>query len=52
MPDRDMKTICDLIYYQYAKIIARRAFGETEGKEAKKSTILKAKDILSRIKKE
>jgi hypothetical protein len=24
MPDRDVKTIQDLIYYQYAKIIARR----------------------------
>ncbi len=29
MPDRDVKTIQDLIYYQYAKIIARRAFGVT-----------------------
>jgi archaeosine-15-forming tRNA-guanine transglycosylase len=27
MPDRDVKMIRDLIYYQYAKIIARRAFG-------------------------
>ena len=27
MPDRDVKTIQDLIYYQYAKIITRRAFG-------------------------
>jgi hypothetical protein len=27
MPDRDVKTIRDLIYYQYVKIIARRAFG-------------------------
>ena len=35
MPDRDVKTIQDLIYYQYAKIIARRAFGATDGKEAK-----------------
>jgi hypothetical protein len=24
MPDRDVKTIRDLIYYQYAKIIAAR----------------------------
>jgi hypothetical protein len=30
MPDRDVKTIQDLIYYQYAKIIARRAFGAGE----------------------
>lgn len=35
MPDRDVKTIQDLIYYQYAKIIARRAFSATNGKEAK-----------------
>jgi hypothetical protein len=27
MPDRDVKTIQDLIYYQYAKIIERRALG-------------------------
>ena len=26
MPDRDVTTIRDLIYYQYAKIIARSAF--------------------------
>jgi len=36
MPDRDVKTIQDLIFYQYAKIIARRAFGVPDGKEAKK----------------
>jgi ribosomal protein S27AE len=35
MPDRDVKTIQDLIYYQYAKIIARRAFLVVNGKEAK-----------------
>ena len=35
MPDRDVKTIRDLIYYQYAKIIARRAFSVPDGKEAK-----------------
>jgi hypothetical protein len=27
MPDRDVKTIRDLIYYQYAKIVAKSAFG-------------------------
>jgi hypothetical protein len=27
MPDKDGKTIQDLIYYQYAKIILGRAFG-------------------------
>jgi len=36
MPDRDVKTIQDLIYYQYAKIIARKAFSVSDGKEAKK----------------
>ena len=36
MRDRDVETIRDLIYYQYAKIIARRAFGAADGKEAKK----------------
>lgn len=35
MPDRDVATIRDLIYYQYAKIIARRAFSMPDGKEAK-----------------
>ncbi|MBI1977494.1 MAG: HNH endonuclease [Candidatus Omnitrophica bacterium] len=35
MPDRDVKTIQDLLYYQYAKIIARRAFGMSDGKAAK-----------------
>jgi hypothetical protein len=36
MPDRDVETIRDLIYYQYAKIMARRAFGVADGKEAKR----------------
>jgi hypothetical protein len=36
MPDRDVKTVKDLIFYQYAKIIARRAFSAADGKEAKK----------------
>jgi len=35
MPDREVETIQDLIYYQYAKIIARRAFSMPDGKEAK-----------------
>jgi hypothetical protein len=35
MPDREVETIRDLIYYQYAKIIARRAFSAADGKEAK-----------------
>jgi hypothetical protein len=36
MPDRDVETIRDLIFYQYAKIMARRAFAASDGKEAKK----------------
>lgn len=35
MPDIEVKTIQDLIFYQYAKIIARRAFSMKNGKEAK-----------------
>ncbi len=35
MPDRDVKTIRDLIYYQYAKIIAKRAFSAKDWKAAK-----------------
>jgi len=31
MPDRDATTIGDLIYYQYAKIIAKSAFGVHDG---------------------
>jgi hypothetical protein len=36
MPDRDVETIRDLIFYQYAKIIARSAFGAADGKAAKR----------------
>ncbi len=35
MPDRDVRTIQDQIYYQYAKIIARSAFAADDGREAK-----------------
>jgi hypothetical protein len=35
MPDRDVTTIKDLIYYQYAKIIARSAFSVPNGTAAK-----------------
>ncbi len=50
MPDRDVQTIRDLIYYQYAKIVARRAFSSADGVQAKqknygfvKQTFLKLK---------
>lgn len=36
MPDKDVETIRDLIFYQYAKIIARSAFFAHNGKDAKK----------------
>jgi len=35
LPDRDVQTIRDLIYSQYAKIIARSAFSISDGKTAK-----------------
>jgi hypothetical protein len=35
MPDRDVSTTKDLIFYQYAKIIARRAFSLPDGVEVK-----------------
>ena len=37
MPDRNVKTIRDLIFYQYAKIIAKRAFDSIDGKMAKQN---------------
>lgn len=37
MPDRDVKTIRDLIFYQYAKIVAKRALAEGSAAEAKRS---------------
>jgi len=36
MPDREVKTVRDIIYFQYAKTIARAAFGYADGKIAKK----------------
>lgn len=37
MPDRSVQSIRDLLYYQYTKVIARRAFSAADGKEAKKA---------------
>jgi hypothetical protein len=34
VPDRGVSTIGDLIYYQYAIIIAKSAFGVPDGREA------------------
>lgn len=35
MPDRETESIRDLIYYQYAKIIAKRAFNRPDGVSVK-----------------
>lgn len=35
MPDREVETVRDLIFYQYAKIIAKSAFKVGDGTEAK-----------------
>jgi hypothetical protein len=39
VPDRDVETIRDLIYYQYAKIIARSAFKMSNKKGGKRRTM-------------
>jgi hypothetical protein len=31
MPDREVQTLRDLLFYQYAKLIARPAFGQPDG---------------------
>jgi hypothetical protein len=33
MPDRDVSTIADQIYYQYAKIISKSAFADGDGRK-------------------
>ncbi len=50
MPDKDVETIRDLIYYQYAKIIAKRAFSTSDGKEAKKRHYGFIKDTFRKLK--
>jgi ribosomal protein S27AE len=37
MPDKDVRSLRHLLYYQYAKIIARRAFSHADGVSAKKA---------------
>ena len=46
MPDRDVKTIQDLIYYQYAKIIAKSSLGPES--KAKHYGFIKMHGKLSR----
>lgn len=46
MPDRDVKSLRDLINYQYSKIIACSAFGCANGVEAKKHHYGFIKNIL------
>lgn len=50
MPDKDVHTIRDLIYYQYAKIIARSAFSISDGKQAKKKHYGFIKKTFSQLK--
>lgn len=38
MPDREVKTVRDLIFYQYAKLIVRSSFNYKNGGEAKKKS--------------
>jgi hypothetical protein len=38
MPDRDVVTIRDLVYYQYATIIAKSAFAASDGREGYRLT--------------
>ena len=37
MPDRDVNTIRDLIYYQHATIIAKNAFAASDGESRLKN---------------
>lgn len=37
LPDKEVQTIRDLIYYQYSKIVARSAFNIHDGREAKQN---------------
>lgn len=50
MPDRNVKTIQDLIFYQYAKIIARRALKTSGGKEAKRDNYEFIKETFNKLK--
>jgi 5-methylcytosine-specific restriction endonuclease McrA len=50
MPDRDVKTIRDQIYFQYAKLIARAAFNCKDGKEAKVKCYGFIKDVFKKLK--
>ena len=50
MPDKEVQTIRDLIYYQYAKIIARRAFSSTDGVEAKQKSFGFIKHTFRKLK--
>lgn len=50
MPDRDVETIRDLIFYQYAKVIARRAFTAEDGTEAKRKHYGFVKETFRKLK--
>jgi len=50
MPDRDVKTIKDQIFFQYAKIIAKSAFNLDNGIEAKKRCYGFIKNTFKKLK--
>jgi len=50
LPDKEVQTIRDLIYYQYAKIIARRAFSSIDGVEAKQKSFGFIKHTFRKLK--
>ena len=37
MPDKEVKSLRDLVMFQYAKLVARAAFGHADGQAAKKA---------------
>ena len=44
MPDRDVRTLRDLIWYQYAKIIARSALGADDSSGSDHDNDLKSSE--------
>ena len=50
MPDRDVKTIRDFIYFQYAKLIARAAFKCKDSIKTKKKNHVFIKASFNKLK--
>jgi hypothetical protein len=49
MPDRDVTTIKDLIYYQYAKIITRSALRAPDGTAAKANITQTFRELQNKL---